>query len=167
MRPVPMTSRRPAHPDGGPQRGFTLIELMIVLTVAGILASMAFPSFKYLAATSRTKNASSDLFLSLLRARSEAVKLNRTITLARTGAGWEEGWEIRDPDNTVLFEQGPLKGVSFKTDPSNLATIAYARSGRIQGTAPVFQITGKGWDNVHRCIQADTSGRPYVKAEPC
>lgn len=55
------------------QRGFTLIELIVTLTVAGILTALAVPSFKTTIQNNRLVTQSNDLLSSLLYARSQAI----------------------------------------------------------------------------------------------
>ena len=54
--------------------GVTLIELMITLSVAAILLSLAIPSFQQIAATNRVAGLTNELTAALNLARSEAIK---------------------------------------------------------------------------------------------
>ncbi|TMH07321.1 MAG: prepilin-type N-terminal cleavage/methylation domain-containing protein [Betaproteobacteria bacterium] len=52
-------------------RGFTLVELLTVVAVLVVFAMIAVPSFNELIASQRVQIAATDLFTSLLRARSQ------------------------------------------------------------------------------------------------
>ncbi|HZE44859.1 MAG TPA: GspH/FimT family pseudopilin [Steroidobacteraceae bacterium] len=70
------TFRRSAgHRRGA--RGFTMIELMVTLTVAGVLTALALPNLRPFIQSSRLTSASNDLLRSLYIARAEAVKRQR------------------------------------------------------------------------------------------
>jgi type IV fimbrial biogenesis protein FimT len=74
--------------------GFTLIELMITLAVAVVLAMLAAPSFRDLIDKSRLRGATDDLVSLLNNARGNAVKLGRNVNVAinqTSAAGWCAG----------------------------------------------------------------------------
>ena len=148
------------------QRGFTLTELMIVVVVVGILASLAAPSFSELIKSQRIKSMATDINASLTLARSEAIKRNRNVTLAPTTAGsWQGGWQIADPDNAGSYIEVHSAFANLTvTGPDD---VIYRSSGRIQGsTAPAFNISAAG-TSAQRCVSVDLSGRPYMKAVAC
>ncbi|MDD2914476.1 MAG: GspH/FimT family pseudopilin [Gallionella sp.] len=84
------------------QTGLTMIELMIVVTIAAILAGIAAPSFSDLINNTRQASAMSQLTNDLNRARSEAIKRNRRVlicvrgtdTACGTGTNWQNGWLV-------------------------------------------------------------------------
>ena len=67
-------------------RGFTLIEAMVTLAVAAVLASVAIPSFVSLAQRFRLNSVSSSLGASLQWARSEAIKANVDVIVCASNA---------------------------------------------------------------------------------
>src|SRR3989338_6261567 len=84
------------------QAGVTMIELMIVVTIAAILASIAAPSFSDLINNTRLTSTMSQLTSDLNRARSEAIKRNRRVLVCvrstDTACGaitnWQNGWLV-------------------------------------------------------------------------
>jgi type II secretion system protein H len=59
------------------QGGFTLIEMVIVVVIVGILASMAVGGWKTITSKLRSRSAISDLAAQLRRARSDAMARSR------------------------------------------------------------------------------------------
>jgi type IV fimbrial biogenesis protein FimT len=160
--------------------GFTLTELLIVIAIMGVLVAMALPGFGYLSATTKVKNASTEVYLALMRARSEAVKRNRSVSIVANPAGWQAGWQIiadgnndgdfddvASEDDRLVSDQGELKRVSIAMASTS---VVFRPTGRIAGAAPSFAVTSEDSDrkvDLQRCVQADLTGRPYVKAEAC
>jgi prepilin-type N-terminal cleavage/methylation domain-containing protein len=64
-------------------RGFTLIELIVVVTISGILVAVAIPSFVWMNARTRAANASNSLLASFELARSEAIRRNMNVSVCR------------------------------------------------------------------------------------
>lgn len=148
------------------RQGFTLAELLIVMAIVGILASLAAPAFSQFIKSQRIKSMASDLNASLTLARSEAIKRNSNVTTSpKTAGAWQNGWQIADPDNpgNNIEVHSAFTGLTV-TGP---ASVTYQSSGRVQGTtAPAFNISATGVSD-QRCVGVDLSGRPNVKASAC
>jgi prepilin-type N-terminal cleavage/methylation domain-containing protein len=65
-------------------RGFTMIELLVVMTISAILVATAIPSFQWFIARNRASNASNDLLAALQLARAEAIRRGAPVSVCRT-----------------------------------------------------------------------------------
>jgi type IV fimbrial biogenesis protein FimT len=146
-------------------RGFTLIEMLVTLTVLAILMGVGVPSFRSFVAGQKVKTVSYDLMTALMQARSEAVKRNAIVTIAPVTAGdWTSGWTLKDSATTpnTLLTQSASEGVSITT---SLGTVVYQASGRPTtasvGTFEVVASTGV------KCVKVDSSGIPSTKSAAC
>ncbi len=88
-------------------KGFTLLELMVTVAIAGILVGVAIPSFTSIIASTRLTTAANELVTALNLARSEAVKRGIQVTVTRKGSTlylWESGWDVFvDSDSSNAF----------------------------------------------------------------
>ena len=146
--------------------GFTLIELGMVIAIIGILAALAVPSFSSLIASQRAKAVATDLYVSLSRARSEAITRNTNVTLKQKPGGWASGWQIPDPADVTQTQMLDDRGAASNVTITNPTTsVVYRPSGRVEGPLPSFDIsTVVGSTTNHQCISVELNGRPYKKA---
>jgi type IV fimbrial biogenesis protein FimT len=93
--------------------GFTLVELIVTVSVASVLLAVAVPSFNEMIVSSRLTAQSNDMLAAINLARSEAIKRNASVTLCRAeassttcaaGAGVWQNWIIRTNAGAVLRE---------------------------------------------------------------
>ncbi|MHB1543714.1 MAG: GspH/FimT family pseudopilin [Gammaproteobacteria bacterium] len=89
--------------------GLTLLELLIVIALAGILVTIAVPNYTEFMTENRMASEMNGFVTSLMLARSEAIKRGQEVTLCASSTGtdcsdgaWNEGWLIfRNPQNAA------------------------------------------------------------------
>ena len=73
-----------ASPTKRSQSGFTLLELMITLAVAGVIVGLAVPTMRTFGQNNKLAGASNDLLRSFQIARSEAIKRQQNVVVCAT-----------------------------------------------------------------------------------
>jgi type IV fimbrial biogenesis protein FimT len=167
--------------------GFTLIELMIVIAVASILAGSAIPSMKSMLRSVRLSSATNDFVGALTLTRSEAIIHHGRAVMCKSqdggscaaSGGWEQGWiifhdadgdGIRDASEPIVTRQQALgPGVKVTGNQNVARYISYSPSGvtRLQGggfqagTVVVCNQSAKAAEA--REIVLSSSGRPRVQ----
>ncbi len=151
--------------------GFTLIEMMITVSVISVLLTIAVGAYRPAIVNQGVKTAAYDLYSALQYARSEAIKHNDTITLRAgpaSNAAWTTGWRLLDSSNNVLRSWTTSSSILI-TEAGNLTFLTFSRDGRLTGAAPLFQVDpAVSLSGVfQRCVTVDLSGRPRTVVGAC
>ncbi|MGE5319220.1 MAG: GspH/FimT family pseudopilin [Hyphomicrobiaceae bacterium] len=85
-------------------RGFTLIELMIVVAILAILLGLAAPYMQEFYVRNRLESTTNDLAAALATARNEAMRRGVPITLRSTAgsSNWSNGWTLCVDSNPAI-----------------------------------------------------------------
>jgi type IV fimbrial biogenesis protein FimT len=124
----------PAHKSSG----FTLLELLVVLAIAAVLATLAAPSLVQFVTRSAMQSVSNDFIGSLQRARTEAVNLNMCVTICKSNStsnaaprctpgaagdyaadDWHMGW--------IIYRNPSCDRNVTTADPANAGNIVIVR----------------------------------------
>jgi type IV fimbrial biogenesis protein FimT len=97
----------PAH-----LHGFTLIELMVTISLAAILLAVGIPSFRETIIRNRLTEQTNDLVAAVTMARSQAITSNQSVSFCRTdsdvtttcsgSAGNWDFWLVNNSAGTVI-----------------------------------------------------------------
>ena len=170
-------------------RGLTLLELMIVLAIAGILIASSAPSFSTSIQNTRMVTQVNGLHASINLARSEAIKRNENVTVCRSSdstsctGNWQDGWivfvdldddgtvdddgdetECEDGEDCVLRVYGVLSGGNSLT--FSQANIIFGTDGiASSGATGTFTLCDSRGADKARGLIIGLSGRPRLATD--
>ncbi|MDC8445333.1 MAG: GspH/FimT family pseudopilin [Nitrosomonas sp.] len=138
-------------------RGVTLVELMVTISVVGILLAVGVPSFNQLNTNSRLNGYVNAFQSSLSLARSEAIKRNGRVAICTSldgsncsnSGGWEQGWTVfvdldndgsRDNGEEIIHATPSLQaGYSFSGNGNVSSYISFDPQGMTKLTSGALQ----------------------------
>jgi type IV fimbrial biogenesis protein FimT len=159
-------------------KGFTLIELIVTLTIAGILMAIAAPSMQSFVSGSRLTTQVNDLLADINISRSEAIKRNTTAGICATASGgtsciastnWANGWMVYADVSgvtTPIKTHEALSGNNTLTGSTGIVT--YDKSGVLTSGSGVFVFTlCDPARKKTRVVTVATTGRPTITESTC
>ncbi|MBS0394481.1 MAG: GspH/FimT family pseudopilin [Proteobacteria bacterium] len=164
------------------ERGFTLPELLIALTIVGILLGIGVPSYINYTNANRVAGEINGLLYDLQYARAEAIKEGRSVTVCASFDGqtclgwpyWGWGWIVfQDPNGNQVIDGGEARlrsQAALKNNdslwpdfwPNWVPAITFNREGYAVGLAGTltFHLHDNQWNNQNtRCLQVTIVGQ--------
>lgn len=169
-------------------KGYSLVELAVVVAIVGVLSAIAVPSFARLLTATRVGDASSDLFSAVIQTRSEALKRRHRVILCPSAdkqdcadtVEWNPGWimfedandngrhEVEEP--LLRIGEARYSRIRIWGDASVGRYVSYVATGRTQ------QLATSAWqagtltvcsEGVARKIIINSVGRPRMARAEC
>ncbi|MFL6602686.1 MAG: GspH/FimT family pseudopilin [Steroidobacteraceae bacterium] len=132
------------------QHGFTMVELIVVISIVGILMAVGTPSYRYFTTANRISSEINGLLGDMQFARAEAIREGQPVSLCASTDGatcsgvatWTTGWIVfSDSDaagtigtvdvatDRVLRVQTGLMGGDKLTADNTISAVTFSRDG--------------------------------------
>jgi len=157
--------------------GYTMVEMVTVVCIAGILMAIAVPSFRYLTTANRITGEINGLLGDMQFARVEAIKEGSTVTVCPSANGtgcqntaWSNGWLVFsdlgndqkvDPGDTIWRIQKPFTSTDVIANPGAVLSVTFNREGfafGLGGAATLELHDATNNQSFTRCLAVSNTG---------
>lgn len=172
------------------QRGFSLIELMVVVAITAILLTIGLPSFQSSLRSNRVATSTNELLASFSLARSEAIRSPGGAAICSStngtacGGDWNDGWMVWidiDGDGAPTGADDRVLRYIEGNDKLELTTVAgggaaeavlvrFDQRGRRIGAARTITVQPSECPTGHnlvRNVEVGATGQVSVTKENC
>ncbi|WP_444929598.1 GspH/FimT family protein [Microbulbifer sp. SSSA002] len=124
------------------QRGLTLLELLISLSILSVLLLIGLPSFTQIIEKTQLELTADKLFTAVQLTRNTAIEKNQRVTMRNFGS-WELGWEIfidtdndgtRDDNDYLIVSADKLDRVQVLANSPVKDYISFIATGESRNT---------------------------------
>jgi len=155
-------------------KGFTLIELMVTISVAAILLVIAVPNFRTFVLNNRITGQANDMMTALNYARSEAIKRGLPVSMRSNSgtADWGTGWFVfSDPSGNGAVDAGDITlrvwpalggGNTLTAHLAAVTAVTFDSGGFARTSGTNFYLCDNRLTAFARNIQLAGSGRAKV-----
>lgn len=154
---------QPSDPSFSPERGFSLLELLVVLGLALALAALALPSFRSLVVRWVLQTEGQALVDDLRFARTQAVTQGQPVSICPSTDGatcadhadWGRGWlmfidtdanRMIDAGDRLIRQHQPSSAVQsiVSNGTARRAGLTYQPTGMARAAGQTVRLTGRG-----------------------
>jgi type IV fimbrial biogenesis protein FimT len=136
---ISLASKHRRSIQGRPRRnpGFTLVEMLMVISVVAILLAIGVPSFRYVTTANRATTEINGLLGDLQFARAEAIREGKQIKVCATtdgstcvaaGTTWNTGWLVMSGTNILRVQPTFASQDTLQSD-NNIKAVSFSRDG--------------------------------------
>lgn len=128
------------------QKGFTLVELMIAVSILGILVALALPGYRDMIQNSMIRAAAESIQTGLQQARIEAIRRNARVQFVMptaTNSAWTIGCVTVAADCPALIterknSEGSSAAVTVARTPAAATTVVFDGLGSVLASPPAL-----------------------------
>lgn len=157
----------------GRSSGFTLLELMVTVAVAGVLMTVAIPAWQSTVQRNTMTSIINDLVGDINFARSEAITRGADVSICASSnqsdcsgkENWVEGWIVSaptaPPGNNLLRAHGPIAMPQISITKNTIGDkVTFGGSGFAdKGAGTITLSTAEADTNEMTCIVISLAGR--------
>lgn len=128
------------------QKGFTLVELMVVVAILGVLTALAFPAYREMVQNSMIRGAAESIQSGLQQARIEAIRRNARVQFVipvATNSAWTIECVTVAADCPALIterknSEGSSSTVTVTRTPAAATTVVFDGLGAVLASPPAL-----------------------------